>query len=200
MNQNIKQAAILIKSGKIVAFPTETVYGLGVDYLNEQALISLFELKRREKNKPFTLHVNSISQIENVAMELQDSFYELANAFFPGPLMLIVKAKKEMSKYISHNGTIGIRYPDHNIALMLIKAVGRPIAATSANISKKNDAICEEEVKNYFPKLPMIIGGGTTKFKKYSTILNLTSEHPIILREGVITKKQIKNVLKKIIF
>jgi L-threonylcarbamoyladenylate synthase len=213
MYNEVTQAAELLKKGKIVAFPTETVYGLGVDYLNENAVSDLFELKGRDAYKPFTLHVSCIKQVEDVASELNDDFYLLAQAFLPGPLTLIVKTaklfpsmllkqKKTKDDSLQYDDsvlrTIGIRYPDNVIALELINAFGRPIAATSANYSGYADAINAEEVRKCFSnKIASILDGGETVYKKASTVLSITGPSPVILRQGILEKKHIEDILKK---
>jgi L-threonylcarbamoyladenylate synthase len=201
MDDQIKQAATFIKEGKIVAFPTETVYGLGVDYQNEKALNDLFQLKERDLSKPFTLHVSSVEQIENIAADLKETFYALAKAFLPGPLTIIVKTNAILSSLITkcqEDGvvTVGFRFPSNPIALALINEIKCPIAATSANYSTKQDSVSVKEVKTCFAnKIPFILDGGKTQFEQPSTIISLMQNTPKILRQGVITKEQIESVL-----
>lgn len=186
-NENsINQAATLIKRGEVIAFPTETVYGLGADAFNEKACRKIFELKGRPNNKPLTFHVASYQMIESIA-EITPIANRLIKKFLPGPLTLILKGKFTPS--------IGIRMPDNDIALKLIKVANCPIAAPSANPSGMNPPITATEVYDYFgEKIPLIIDGGKCKFSFNSTIISLINE-PTIIRRGAVNESEIFRVI-----
>ena len=185
----INEAAELINRGEIVAFPTETVYGLGADAFNVEACKKIYEVKGRPNNKPLSFMVASREMIEDIVVvsKLAD---KLINTFLPGALTFILPS-------ININSTIGIRMPDNEIALALIKSAGCPIAAPSANLSGQAAPVSAQEVfKSFNGKIPLILDGGICQCGISSTIVDLTGEEPLILREGAIKNEDIFNVLK----
>lgn len=193
-------AAALLLEGKVVAFPTETVYGLAVDCLNANALEALYNLKQRPKDKSFTLHLSNLNDAKSFSQDLSELFFKLARKFWPGPLTLVVK-KKEGILPEFYKDTIAFRVPDHEIALKFIEKVGRPIAGTSANISGKEPAVSLLQVKSCFLEgVGFFLDGGESVLKKSSTVLDLSNEKLKILREGAITKKTLENFIGLSIF
>ena len=184
----INKAAELIKSGELVAFPTETVYGLGVDGFNEAACKKIYDVKGRPDNKPLSLLVSGRAMIEELA-EISPIAEKLIETFMPGPLTLILNQHINSAFRITHSElTIGVRMPDNEITLALIKVANCPIAAPSANISGQAPPTTAQEVFKYFNgKIPLILDGGECTVGISSTVVDLTHDKPVILREGSIT-------------
>ena len=196
----LKEPAELIRNGGIVVFPTETVYGIGANALNENAIKKLYDIKKRPLNKPISLLVNSIDMIEQVAKDITKLDYALIKAFFPGPLTIILKKKDIVPNIVTANqDTVGIRMPANEIALKLIDYVGSPIATPSANISGKPSGINLKDIMEDFDgKVDCFIDDGPSKIGLASTIVQVVDGVPHILRQGSISEKQIKEVCDKI--
>ena len=183
----IHEAAEIIKSGGLVAFPTETVYGLGADGFNEVACQSIYEVKGRPLDKPLSLMVANREMIDNIA-EVSILAERLIKEFLPGALTLILPKKSTVPDFVTAGGqTVGVRMPDNDIALALIKATGCPIAAPSANLSNEPPPTTAQEVFKYLNgRVPLILDGGMCQFGISSTIVDLTKDKPCILREGAV--------------
>lgn len=187
--------AILENSG-VIAFPTETVYGLGTYISNEEGINRIYELKNRPRDKALLVHMGKLEQIYMVAEEIPDEFFILARAFWPGPLTMILKKKKSVSSLISNSSTIGVRMPNHPITLKLLQNLKQPIVGTSANVSyQENPTSALDVSRNFHDKIDCIIDGGQCDFGVPSTIISLVDGNDI-LRKGSITKEQINRVLK----
>ncbi len=196
-DSTLKKAADLIKSGELVVFPTETVYGLGADVFNEKAIEKIYELKQRKKDKGLIVHLSKIEDVEKVACDIPDIFYLLAKEFFPGPLTIILKRKPNLPKNISPNDTIAVRMPDCRAALKFIDFVQNPIVGTSANISTQKPPINADQVLDVFEgKIGAIIDAGECRLKVPSTVISILETPFKILREGEISKDDIEKVLK----
>ena len=193
----IKPAEI-IKNGGIVVFPTETVYGIGTNGLDENAIRKLYEVKERPLNKPINLLVSSIDMIKSVTKDITELEYFLIKEFFPGPLTIILKKKSIVPDILTAgNDTIGIRMPNQEIALRLIEYAGVPIATPSANISGNPSGIEMKKIMEEFKeKVDCYIDGGKSKIGLASTIIQVVNDVPIILREGSISKQQIMEKIK----
>lgn len=191
--EKLKKPAEMIKEGKIVIFPTETVYGIGTNGLKSDSIKKIYEIKKRDFNKPISLLVNSIEMIETVAEDISDLEYALINRFCPGPFTIILKKKKEVPDILTANGdTVGIRMPDSLIARTLIDYSGVPIATPSANISGKPSGTSVDNImKDFKDSVDCIIDSGESKLGIASTIVKVENEKPIILREGSIKKDEI---------
>ena len=195
--ENLKLAGEMIRAGEIVAFPTETVYGLGADGLNLSARKKIYIAKGRPSDKPLTLHVASLNQVEQVA-EISAAAEKLFKTFCPGPLTIILPKQKNLPDFVT-NGlpSVGIRFPDNEVALNFIKTADRLIAAPSANISGQAPPKSAQEVfENLQGKVEIILDGGECKFGISSTIVDLTEGRPKILRQGAISEENIFEVLK----
>ena len=188
----IKPAEI-IKNGGIVIFPTETVYGIGTNGLNEESVKKIYEIKKRPINKPISLLVNDIKMIEKLTKNITKKEYEIIEKFMPGPLTIILNKSEIVSNIVSSNtNTIGIRMPNNEITRKLIELAGVPIAAPSANISGEHSETNLNNLMNIFKnKVDYYIDGGECKIGTASTIVKVIDEKPYILREGIITKEQI---------
>jgi L-threonylcarbamoyladenylate synthase len=196
--EDLLQMKELLLQGEVIAFPTETVFGLAVDWQNEKAIEKLFELKKRPSNNPMTLHLSSIEMAEELAVDIPSSFYKLTRHFWPGALTIILKKNARVSERISKEETIGLRMPNHSITLPWIEKMGGILLGTSANLSGMPPCLSLEEVMVFFEgKIAAIIDGKEGSCKRASTVLSLVSKPPRIFREGPITKKQIEEVLEE---
>ena len=197
----LKEPAKIIKDGGIVVFPTETVYGIGVNGLNKNALKKLYEVKQRPLNKPISLLVNSIEMINQLTKNITKLEYALMKEFFPGPLTIILQKKDIVPDILTANSdTVGIRMPSNKIALELIKYAGVPIATPSANLSgKPTGTNFKDIIKDFDGKADYFIDGKISKTGFASTIIKVTDGIPNILRQGPITEEQIKKMKKNYI-
>ena len=189
----LKEPAQIIKNGGIVVFPTETVYGIGTNGLNENSIKRLYEVKQRPLNKPISLLVNNIEMIEQITQNISELEYKLIKKFMPGPFTIILKKKALIPNILTANGdTVGIRMPENKVALKLIEYAGVPIATPSANISGKPSGTTLDMINNDFgEKVDYFIDGGKSKIGVASTIVQVIGGKPHILREGAILKEDI---------
>ncbi len=191
--EKIREAARIIKRGGLVAFPTETVYGLGTDALNEKAVKKIFEVKERPADNPLIIHVSSIDEVYRIAKPNRVA-KKLMEEFFPGPLTLIME-KKEIVPDITTAGlkTVAVRMPDHKVALKLIELSETPIAAPSANKSGKlSPTRAEYVIEDFKDEIDCIIDAGETNIGLESTVVD-TTLYPIeILRPGAVTKEMLQ--------
>ncbi len=195
--ENLLRAAEFIKSGEIVAFPTETVYGLGADGLNVEACKKIFAAKGRPSDKPLSLHVACLEMAEKIA-KISAQAERLFAAFCPGALTIILPKNKIVPDFVTGGRqSVGIRFPANDVALSLIKFSERPIAAPSANLSGKTPPKTAREVlENLSGRVGIILDGGQCQFGISSTIIDLTEPEPKILRHGAISAEKILEVLK----
>ena len=189
----IKECAELIKKGEIVAFPTETVYGLGANALDENAVKKIFVAKNRPSDNPFIVHVNSISDAEKVAFVTEDA-KKIFEKFSPGPITVVLKKKPIVPDCVTAGlDTVGIRMPSHKLAQEFLRECGVPIAAPSANVSKKVSPTEAQFVYDDLNgKIPAIIDGGRCDVGIESTVISLAGDRPVILRPGAITKEMLE--------
>jgi len=198
--KKIKVAAKFIREGKLVAFPTETVYGLGANALDSKAVKRIFEAKGRPADNPLIVHIADFNQVHELAREVPPEVELLAKHFWPGPLTVVLP-KRENVPRITTGGldTVAIRMPAHEIALGLIRASKRPIAAPSANISgKPSPTLAEHVIDDFYGRIECIIDGGETKIGVESTVLDLTTKPPTLLRPGGLPMEEIERVIGKI--
>ena len=196
----INQAAKIIKNGGLVAFPTETVYGLGANIFDEKALKKIYTTKGRPYDNPLIVHIADLKDLNILTKQIPKLALMLAKKFWPGPLTIILKKSEKISKIATAGlNTIAIRMPNNKIALKLIKASGVPIAAPSANkFTKPSPTLTKHVLEDFKNKIPLIIDGGQTQIGLESTVVDLTSKVPTILRPGKITFEQLTSVLGKI--
>lgn len=198
-DSTISQASEMIKSGRLVAFPSETVYGLGADATNGQAVAKIFAAKGRPSFNPLISHGNNVAMLEKYA-KFDERAYALADKFWPGPLTLILPAIENsgISGLVTAGlDTIAVRVPAHPVALQLIEKAGVPIAGPSANKSGQLSPTAPHHVSDSLgDTVDLILAGGATKFGLESTVLDLTSENPVILRPGAVTAEEIEAVLE----
>ena len=196
----LKKAGDIIKEGGLVAFPTETVYGLGGDALNPESSKKIYAAKGRPSDNPLIVHVATMEDVEAIVDEVPEAAYKLAEAYWPGPLTMIMN-KNEKVPHETTGGldTVAIRMPNNEIALELIRQSGGFIAAPSANTSgRPSPTLARYCMEDLSGKIEMIIDGGQVGIGLESTIVDLTSKEPMILRPGYITQDMLKEVLGEV--
>jgi L-threonylcarbamoyladenylate synthase len=192
----LAQAAAILRDGGLVAFPTETVYGLGANALNARAVDRIFEAKGRPASSPLIVHVGSIEMARGLALEWTDLAETLARAFWPGPLTLIVPKQPHIPDNVTAGlPTVGLRRPDHPVAAALIREAGIPIAAPSANrFTGISPTTAEHVIKSLGSLVDLILDGGPTRIGIESTVLSLVDDRPRLLRPGMLSREDIEAV------
>ncbi len=185
----LAQAVRVIRAGGIVAFPTETYYGLAADPFNEKALARLFAVKQRPASKPVLVLIHDCDQLDCLVKTKPPLFQPLMAAFWPGPLTLVFEALDRLPPLLTGNtGTVGVRVSSHSVARRLVDLFGNPITATSANISGSPPAVSATEVSRQLgDAVDMIVDGGTTRGGHGSTIVGCHNSQLVLIREGVVS-------------
>ena len=193
----IAQAAEILRSGGLVAFPTETVYGLGANAWDARAVAGIYAAKGRPSNNPLILHVAEVEAARQLVTEWPDSAARLAEQFWPGPLTLVLPKNPDLPDNVTGGGpTVGVRVPAHPVALALLRGCGLPIAAPSANLSEQlSPTRAEHVMEGLNGRIHAILDGGATTGGLESTVLNLTTKYPTLLRPGLITPAQLEAVV-----
>lgn len=197
----IGEACSLLNSGQIVAFPTETVYGLGANAFDRKAIAKIFVAKNRPADNPLIVHISNQKQLGNIIKNVPAKARQLMDSFWPGPLSLVLP-KHENIPSITTGGldTVVVRHPKHPIAQALIQAAGFPIAAPSANLSGKvSPTTAEHVLEDLSGRIPLIIDGGPSTYGIESTVIDCTTDPFVILRPGSITYEQLKEVVPDIL-
>ena len=197
--EKIRQAAEVIKRGGLVAFPTETVYGIGADAFNEDAVGRVYEAKGRPSDNPMIVHIARASDAGLLASSISSDAVKLADALWPGPLTMVLPKRGEVPYRVTGGlDTVGIRMPDSPIALALIRLAGTPVAAPSANISgRPSPTKAEHVIADLEGKVDMILAGPECRVGIESTVVDMTTEPPRVLRPGVVTRNDIETILEK---
>lgn len=196
--ETISEAAELIKAGQLVAFPTETVYGLGADATNETAVKQVYLAKGRPSDNPLIVHIADVETVKKYAASLSSDALKLMDAFWPGPLTLIFKLKPNVLSPAVTGGldTAAFRFPDNQATLALIKAAGVPMVGPSANTSgKPSPTTAEHVLHDLSGKIAAVVDDGPTRVGVESTVLDMSVETPTILRPGGVSKDEIEAVL-----
>lgn len=195
-----EEAALCLKRGGLVAFPTETVYGLGGNALEEEAAKKIYAAKGRPSDNPLIIHIAEVSALKELAREIPEVAIRLAERFWPGPLtMILPKSEKVPLGTTGGLDTVAIRMPDHPVALQLIRTSGLYLAAPSANTSgRPSPTLAEHVAEDLSGRIDMILDGGMVKVGLESTIVDLTEEIPVILRPGCITKEMLEQVVGQV--
>ncbi|MDP2237501.1 MAG: L-threonylcarbamoyladenylate synthase [Bacteroidales bacterium] len=190
--KQILDAAEIIRNGGLVAFPTETVYGLGANALDAKAVTSIFATKERPSFDPLIVHICKTEDIRRLSLEEDARVYTLAHHFWPGPLTIVVPKSSLVPEIVTSGlSSVGLRMPDNEIALKLIDLAGCPIAAPSANKFGKLSPTTAEHVRKQLPELGCILDGGNTSVGVESTVITLETDGFVILRHGAITAKDL---------
>ncbi len=195
--KSVERAVKLLRDGEVIAFPTDTVYGVGAHGLNEQAIEKLFAVKHRPRDRAIPFLLASAKDLGKVAREIPKEVQVLAEKFWPGALTLVVPANHRVPKIlIAHGDTVAVRVPKHEVTRTLIQRLDVPLAATSANISSQVDPQTAGQVATYLnERIPLILDGGATPGNIPSTVLDLTTDPPTIRRVGAIAPEEIELVL-----
>jgi L-threonylcarbamoyladenylate synthase len=198
----IGKASKLICSGEIIAFPTETVYGLGANALDPTSVSKIFKVKGRPSDNPLIVHIADMKTLRTLVSEIPPGAIRIINKFWPGPITLVLKKSKIVPKITTGGlNTVAIRMPRNNVALALIKKSGLPIAAPSANISGRPSPTSASHVRDDLNgKIKLILDGGSTEIGIESTVIDMTQRAPVILRPGGISKESIENEIGKVRF
>ncbi len=199
-DNNLLEMGEIIKNGGLVAFPTETVYGLGANAFDEKAVLSVFEAKNRPADNPLIVHLAEISELDKVAEDVPPVAYRLFERFSPGPLTIILKKKTCVPTAVTAGlDTVAVRIPSHPVAKALIKTSGVPIAAPSANLSgRPSPTRAEHVIEDMQGRIPAIIDGGACEVGLESTVIELSSGTVNILRPGGITKADLEEVIAEV--
>ena len=192
----------ILKQGGIVAFPTDTVYGLGACANIPQAVKRVYQVKERPQNMALPLLLAHTSQISEVAELVPQIAWLLADKFLPGALTIVLYKSNSVSDIITAGGkTIAVRVPAHPVPVALAQGLGAPIVGTSANLSGKPSALTAGEVYSQFgDKIDLVIDGGRCPGGRESTIIDVTGETPVVLREGALSREELKQVCGEIMF
>ncbi|NNG06465.1 MAG: threonylcarbamoyl-AMP synthase [Desulfobacteraceae bacterium] len=196
----LKKAADSILSGGVVAIPTESFYGLAVNATNSSAIQRLLDVKERSGDQPILILIPSVEQLDQYVILIPEIARLLMNEFWPGGLTLIFEAKPNLPRELTAGtGKIGVRLSSHPIATALAQAVGSPITATSANISGQPACSSAKEVFQYLGEsVDLILDGGKTAGGKGSTVMDVTIDPPVVVREGMVSWEQIRKCLKSL--
>jgi len=195
--ENIRQAAEALSQGGLVAFPTETVYGIGANAFDEEAVRRVYAAKGRPSDNPMIVHIARASDISTLAKKLSPQFIKLADAFWPGPLTMVVEKREEVPECVTGGlATVGVRLPDSEVARELIRLAGVPIAAPSANLSgSPSSTKAEHVISDLDGKVDVILAGSECRIGIESTVIDMTVSPPEILRPGFITRDDLEAAL-----
>lgn len=198
--KEIMEAAQLIRSGEVVAFPTETVYGLGANALDSRAVGRIFEAKGRPGDNPLIIHIHDVSEWSRLAENIPKQAYLLADRFWPGPLTMILNKTRLVPMGVTAGlDTVGVRMPAHPVAIKLISLSRVPIAAPSANISgRPSPTLAQHVVEDMDGRIPLILDGGRTDIGVESTVLDLTGSVPLVLRPGGVTVEMLQSIVGQV--
>jgi L-threonylcarbamoyladenylate synthase len=193
----IAQALRMLQTGGLVAFPTDTVYGIGALAFDGNAVESIYAAKERPMEKSIPVLLGDAADLEKVAMDIPDSARRLSDRFWPGPLTIIVPRRPELPEAISSTATVGVRVPDHEFARALLQAAG-PLAVTSANVSGAQSPLTAQEVYEQLGgRIALILDGGRTPGGVPSTLVDCTSAELKVLREGPIALERLMSALSQ---
>ena len=196
----IRKAAILIRKGEVIAFPTETVYGLGANALDPSSVSKIYKIKGRPSDNPLIVHIADMKTFRTLVSEIPPKASRIISMFWPGPITLVLKKSKILPEITTGGlNTVAVRMPKNNVALELIKVSRFPIAAPSANISGKPSPTNASHVKDDLNgKIKLILDGGSTEIGIESTVIDMTQRTPVILRPGGISKESIEEQIGKV--
>ena len=193
---SIEAALAILRSGGLVAYPTDTLYGLGADALNEPAVERVFEAKGRPQGMPLPILIGEQEQLSSVVETVPDAAWKFAEAFWPGGLTLVLPVGPNVPALVTARGwKVAVRLPDHPIPRELALQLGKPITGTSANRSGEAEATSVDEVRNQLgDAVDMILEGGPAPTGRSSTVVDITGEHPRVLRQGTVSIEDLQHV------
>ena len=198
LQQEIERGIKILQMGGVIAFPTDTVYGLGADAFNSTAVERIYEIKNRPRHRQLPLLIADVERLTTLAEPIPEIAWFLARRFWPGGLTLVLSKTDSVPAYLASRPTIAVRVPNHPVCLALIQHLGNPIIGTSANISDQPAALTAEEVGQQLGgKIDFIINGGKCPGGKESTVVDITRESPIVLRQGIIPSDDIDKAYKE---
>jgi len=195
--ETLGHAAKLIANGGVIAFRTDTFYGLGADPLNADAVARITKLKDRGESQPILLLIGDTSDVDHLIVEKSEDFELVARSFWPGPLTIVGRAASKLpDELTAGTGTVGLRLPNDEDVRVLVRVCGGALTATSANLSGAPPARSAEQVADYFPTgIDLIINGGEVLATEPSTVLDLSQPEPHVIREGAVSQKTLEGVL-----
>jgi L-threonylcarbamoyladenylate synthase len=191
----LRRAVEILQADSVVAFPTETVYGLGANALSEKAVAEIYRLKRRPSWNPLIVHVANVAAARSLAEDWPDLANELAARFWPGPLTLVVTRARHLTGMGAADATVAVRVPAHDVALRLLEACRLPLAAPSANRSESLSPTTAQHVLRSLPEVPLVLDGGPASLGIESTVLDVTGEAPRLLRPGALGLREIRDLV-----
>ncbi len=198
LQREIDKGVNILQKGGVIAFPTDTVYGLGADAFNAVAVERIYQIKNRPKHRQLPLLIADVEQLITLADPIPEIAWFLAKRFWPGGLTLVLLKTNSLPVYLASGPTIAVRLPDHPICLAIIQQLGNPIIGTSANISGQPATLTAEEVRQQLGgKIDFVINGGKCPGSKESTVVDATHEPLKILRQGIIPSHEIDKVYKE---
>jgi L-threonylcarbamoyladenylate synthase len=192
LQREIEKGVKILQKGGVIAFPTDTVYGLGADAFNSKAVERIYEIKKRPKHRQLPLLIADVERLTTLAGPIPEIAWFLAKRFWPGGLTLVLPKTDSLPVYLAPGATIAVRVPNHPVCLAIIHHLGNPIIGTSANISGHPAALTADEVRQQLGgKIDFVINGGKCPGGKESTVVDVTRESPAILRQGIILPDEI---------
>jgi L-threonylcarbamoyladenylate synthase len=198
LQREIEKGVEILQQGGVIAYPTDTVYGLGADAFNSTSVERIYEIKNRPKHRQFPLLIADVEQLATLAELIPRIAWFLARWFWPGGLTMVLPKIDSLPSYLAPGPTIAVRVPNHPVCVALIQRLGNPIIGTSANVSGQPAALTAEEVEQQLGgKIDFVINGGKCSGGKESTVVDVTHESPIILRQGIIASYEIDKAYKK---
>jgi L-threonylcarbamoyladenylate synthase len=198
LQREIEKGVEILQKGGVIAFPTDTVYGLGADAFNSTAVERIYEIKNRPKHQQFPLLIADVKQLTALAEPIPEIAWFLARRFWPGGLTLVLSKTNSVPPYLTSGTTIAVRVPDHPVCQALIQHLGNPIIGTSANVSGQPAALTAQEVGQQLEgRVDLIINGGKCSGGKESTVVDVTPEVPVILRQGIIPSHEVDKAYKE---
>lgn len=197
--EQVSEGIRVLKSGGVVAFPTDTVYGLGANAFNKQAIDRIYQIKGRPRHIPFPLLLADISQVAEVAEPVPEIAWLLMKCFLPGGLTLVLSKSANLPDFLNpERDTVAVRVPNHIVTLALIQGLGAPLIGTSANMSGQPSPVTAQEVETQLgARVDLIIDGGRCPGGIESTVIDVTGNTPKILRQGLIPSEEIEKVLER---
>jgi len=196
--REIEKGVTTLKKGGVIAFPTDTVYGLGADAFNARAVERIYEIKNRARHQQLPLLIADVKQLTALANPIPEIAWFLTRHFWPGGLTLVLEKTDSVPAHLASGPTIAVRIPNHCVCLALIQHLGNPIIGTSANISGQPPALTADEVRQQLAgEIDFVLNGGKCPGGKESTVVDITHDAPAILRQGIISSDEIDKAYKK---